>query len=467
MKRIIFFIGLMLSTTIHTIAQELLIQSTESVKTDSIRTTIRVRAGSSPKKVQIMLSMANTDQNCVVNINPLPTSTFSGHTFLNNPFPGVMISPNGANLEVVDVQLPADNGFSSIRHIDLLFSWNSMTHYGRVLTKRVRISVIPKSFTKMRDLGDNEWVNTANTFRDSTNTNKYEFIQFTDFVGFDNDRPNGRIQQQLMFKWGVAKTWKGKKFGWQHQWVRSFIFPDILFNRIDKTQTEVNYSYPGNIPVGILPNGQVPGFTSMDIWKYSNLQIGGKLVLLALKKGNFNVYVEPYARLIRNRPFFDTLKVEGSINDSSFVTMYSGAYGIDLYGKTDFKAIGKMQLDWTFGLMWIRLFHSNFRQINGPEIEQFQNVETKIPVNLRQKNTPIWFGNFRLKKPLTEKDNNYIYLRGSYLLQTGKYQPLSIETDTNGGPLFNLSNEKRKFYNHFFQLQLGVSIDLNSLFKKE
>ena len=310
-------------------------------------------------------------------------------------------------------------------------------------------------------------VYTDNIHDDNTNINKVEYNQFTDFAGFENDKPNGRLQTELRCKWGISKKWYGKEDKWQVQFVRSVIFPDVLLNRIDKSQKEETYNYPAYLNSSFNPDSSTPTFTTTGIWKYSNLHIGTRIILIALKKDNFRFHLQAGAGLVRNRPFVDTLVSQSGKTDSSiFRPTYSMAYNVELFGKTLFIEKTSLNLDFNVGIMWLYLHDSYYKQYDAAVVDPYNKASVLLPVDYPAKKVrPVYMVSFKLTKNIGTAVDHYAYLRGSWMYQTGEYFPVYKRTINTGEVIYQKSNAATRFYNNFLQIQVGISLDLNDLLK--
>jgi hypothetical protein len=303
----------------------------------------------------------------------------------------------------------------------------------------------------------------------NTNINRFEFVQYTDFLGFDADRPNGLLQQEFRFKWAINapfnKEWYGK--GWL-KWrpFRSIILPDILFNRIDKSSKELNYPLGITQPTNASAKDSIrPYTTTMDILKYSNLNIGGRVIIAAFKADNFRFHLQYGFKLLRNRPFIaDTIKTgpdSGRIA-SDYRPFYSFIHQIELYGKT---SLNKEDINLSFfaGIMWIRMKDSYYKQFDAAVVDPLNRATALLPANnpaVKRNSKPIWYYNIQLEKDWGKENANATFFRVNYFYQKGNYQRL-LNGTANRPPTF----VNDRFHNHFLQLQLGVKLGLDKIFK--
>lgn len=302
---------------------------------------------------------------------------------------------------------------------------------------------------------------------DSSNTNKLEFVQFTDFLGFENDRPNGLLQQEFRFKWALNRRMRpiGNR-GVYTQFFRSLVFPDILLNRIDKSKQELDYSYTKSLPGTLGKDSGIKKLTTMDILRYTNFQVAARLVIFALHTKHYRVHLQTGARLFRNRPFYtDTVKtgIDSGKVRSDFRAIYSLAPNIEVYAKVlNIEETG-VYMDMILGVMQLRLLDSYYAQYDAAVVDEFNRATTIIPVTTfpKRRPSPIWYISTRLAKDWGEENSNSIFFRVNYYRQTGEHNVIVRQPPSPQPPVFS----KEKFHNHFMQLQLGVSLGLDNLFK--
>ncbi|MBL7727434.1 MAG: hypothetical protein JNM68_07115, partial [Dinghuibacter sp.] len=208
-----------------------------------------------------------------------------------------------------------------------------------------------------------------------------------------------------------------------------------------------------------------PMLSTMDIFRYSNLQIGGRVILLALEKNNFRLQFEAGAKLLRNRLFVDTLRAgpdSGKVADDlrpvhSFITM------IDLYGKTLLSKKDDIRLEFNAGIMWVTLKDSYYEQFDAAVKDAYDRATVLLPVNkagINRNSRPISYVNLRLNKDWGENKTNAAFFRVNYYYQTGTWQKNMRGGNDPLPPVFVDS----KFHNHYLQLQLGLALDVKKLF---
>jgi hypothetical protein len=445
-----------------------------AIRSSADEDIITVQEGAADIKIRVQIT---DSKNAVIvtATDPLGNTATQGVDYTCNfgvpPVPLVFynfnLAPASFMMESFTITIPADGVTESPEHFELHFTWPNALDAAKPHHRVLKVKIFDQSVKKSHIAGYEKPV-TSKLHRDHSNSNKSEYIQFTDFTGFDNDRPNGRLQTELRFKWGIAKNWRGREGGWQYQFLRAVIFPDILFNRIDKSQKEEAYDYRTYIKGPPNQDSLAPKFATMDIWKYSNFQVGGRLVLLTLKKENFRLQLQGSIRLIRNRPFVDTtISQSGKTDSSIFRSTYSVSYSAELYGKTLLDAKKHINLDFTAGIMLLYLRDSYYEQYDAAAIDQFNRATVLLPVRYpSQRVRPIYNFSFRLSKNVGEDKDHFVYLRTNWMYQTGKYNPVYKRVDNAGQTVYQVSNEPRRFYNNFLQVQAGISLDIKTLFQK-
>ncbi len=303
----------------------------------------------------------------------------------------------------------------------------------------------------------------ATMVSDPTNYVKVEVVQYTDILGIKNDRPNGLLQYQGLVKIPLNRKRKEYPNGASVQWFRSFIV-DVTVNRVDKSKAEVDYDYTAFL----VDNNSAkkttnPWLATMDIWRYSNFQAGLRIVPLAFEMDNFRIQIQAGYKVIKNLPFSaDTIRsgVDSGKVKSDFRSVYSGAKFIELFIKT-IKMDHNVDFSMNTGFMWIKLMDSYYQQIDVFQQDPFQRSIALTTLNSFQSSRPIWFNSIRLGFALGEEKVATTFLRMNYMLQKGRYlKPLGVIVD--GQPV---QFEDRKFYNNFFQVHVGLTLELDKLLK--
>ncbi len=465
---LIIFTIFFLNKNLH--AQNLIFKCDEKMFAGENEILLIVKEGTKDTSIRLELKIENTDKEVTVMVNDFKrnTATFADDYYYTIPniLPAALVFNQDSNMQqVIILTIKNDAITEQTEYAELHFKWRSLTEKDKEYHKVLKLKIIDIS----KKIHNSEKKDTEKRHTDVSNINKMELSQFTDFIGFDNDKPNGRLQQEFRFKWAIAKTWHGRKDGWQYQFLRSVLLPDILINRIDKSQKEETYNYPAYLRKSANPDSSAPKFTTMDIYKYSNFQIGMRAIFLALKKDNFRFHIQGGIKLIRNKPFADTSTVQGGKTDSAiFRPTYSVAYTAEVYGKTTLSEEGALNMEFNAGIMWLHLKDSYYRQYDAAVIDPYNKATVLLPVSYPSKHVrPIYMFSVRLTKELSKEKDHYIYFRCNYMYQKGKYNTVEKRITNTGIITYKTNPEPVKFYNHFMQLQLGFSLDLKDLFQKK
>lgn len=304
---------------------------------------------------------------------------------------------------------------------------------------------------------------------DPTNIWRTEYNQYTDLLGFDNQRPNGLLQQELIVKFPIKLPVFGnpkKKF--KLQFARSIVFT-ALFNRIDKSKESQNYPSGTALPSDATQIDSLkPFLTTLDIFKYSNLQLGLNFNFFTIHAGNFRINFDYEFSLLRNRPYYsDTIRFNNSTFTKNDVRpIYSHVQKLEVYMNND-KPIGeRFDVIINAGIMHIALKDSYYEQFDAGEVDIFDRATTLLPasdaINGRKAEEILFFGGM-LKYKWGTNLKNSVYFRTNYYYQTGEYRRYAGPTNIIDPKRF----EERRFYNHFLQLQLGVALQLNKFFGVE
>lgn len=287
--------------------------------------------------------------------------------------------------------------------------------------------------------------------------------EFTDFTGFQSDNPTGIIQQEFTGTVFRQMTQKDLKKIYTFRGVSL----NILFNRIDKSNNTLNY------PVGsLLANGGTnpyvaPFMTTMDIFKYSNTQFGINVPVLFFKPSTSSTLSLNYGfSVIRNKPYYsDTIKygIDSGNNSSNLRPTYSFANKLELEYQTKFTGDdnGSFGISAKVGLMYISLKDSYYRQFDAASIDPYNKItalaSTSSSIGGSQ---PIIYSSICLEKLMGANKENSVFFRLNYYFQSGKYNAAKSSNVTGGIPAF----EERNYYNHFMQVQTGVTLDVGKLF---
>lgn len=296
---------------------------------------------------------------------------------------------------------------------------------------------------------------------------KFSFTQYTDLQGFDNDKPNGVLQEEFRFLWPTnGKSINGKG---NFYLFRSVTFPTILLNRIDKSKKSRDYPVGKTIPRNpASKDSMLPYLTTMDIFKYSNLQIGGNVVLLAYKASNTLLQLQYGFSLLRNKPYYgDTIKsgVDSGRVADDFRPVYTFQNKFELNVQSSIKDYD-FNIAASAGVMLINMRDNYYKQFDASVVDPFNQNTSLLPANdafIKRKPKPIWYFSGVLEKKFGEEDQNNVFFRVNYYYQTGKFNRLRGKYEPPRPPLFY----EDRFHNHFLQLQFGVTLGVERLFKKD
>lgn len=286
---------------------------------------------------------------------------------------------------------------------------------------------------------------------DATNTIKTEFVSYTDLKGFDPDAPNGLAQNQFLFKWPIEKHWVVNHEKFKLQYLRSFLFPNFLLNRIDKTNDVLLYKTRFD-SLDTNNNGIVDSFplkdrnvNSFDVIKYSNMVLNGKLTLITIKLPKSRVMFEYDLTVYRMR--VDTSKI-----GKTFDPIYAISHGPHLFFETGDEALPTaFQLRVIFGYEVLRIRSNTFSQVDGISSSvQSDTLFSKTPFYpYVKKSSKIWALSARLSRSISKDDKTSIFFRFNLSWQKIKNNNL-------------ITPNIVKSFNQYAQFQLGLNLDINA-----
>jgi hypothetical protein len=304
--------------------------------------------------------------------------------------------------------------------------------------------------------------------KDESNTFKSFVSQFTDLNGFDNQKPNGLLQEELVLKFPLAKNrrqWNKKNEKTFYQYFRSVVFTGLL-NRIDKSKSAQEYPVGATLPILKDNKDSIQSYlTTMDIFKYSNLQLGLNFNVITFHTGNFRINLDYEFGVLRNRPYFaDTIKVlDTQFAKTELRNIYSFVHKFEFYANND-KLIGKdFGAAINGGLMLVRLRDSYYKQFDAASIDAFGRANALLPANEKRTARPIWFLTGTFSKKWGAENKSITYLRISYNYQTGMYTPYYGDPKVTPGNYSPSKFRSSNFHNHFLQIQLGVALDIDKI----
>ncbi len=338
--------------------------------------------------------------------------------------------------------------YSSNEYFDIIFSWPDLLNTAPEKTKRLVLHIhkLKKKYWRQKD---------------PSNTPKLELIQYTDFLGINSDRPNGVFQQQLLFKWPINKTYWPLCDNFKVQLFRSVLIPNVLLNRIDKAKDDSSVLVPLGMSTVLSPNSSIPDtvsnvVSSFDLIRYANTIIESSVNILTLHVDRTRIYLNYNIGLVRNR-IYDTISQEKPVSRP----IYSRITGWHVYVKSVLDPKASLNIELEGGYRRVNLKDNFFKQYDVYAYENGRVKSIRFPVQSddeKMKSKPIYYVSTKLSKDWGKESTNYIFLRFKYQWQSGHYKFYS-----KGIPD---SERSEQFTNHFFQVNLGVSLGLEDLFKK-
>ena len=178
-----------------------------------LRDTVVIKEGKTDKTVRIKLQITKTNKDVLLKVDDLLQNNaekdidYSFADALPRKY-SFTASNNMTNIIILTVKANTNKKEEVFAELDL--KWASLTEENKMLHKILVIKIIDADI-KESAIAEAEKPEDPYKHKDNSNGNKHEYIQYTDFAGFDNDKPNGRLQSELRFKWGIAKTWHGQE----------------------------------------------------------------------------------------------------------------------------------------------------------------------------------------------------------------------------------------------------------------
>lgn len=295
---------------------------------------------------------------------------------------------------------------------------------------------------------------------DTTNTIKTEFVQYTDFLGFGNDRPNGLLQQQFLFKWPLIKKQYSLSKNFKIQFLRSILLPNILFNRIDKASDKNSLLSPISYTISqIDSSGAIkdtslsPVLSSFDLLRYNSLKLEARIILLAVTINNTRIHLQIQGGLMRNK-VQDTVTSKESIEKP----IYSFTSGMSIYAKSLLDVKKQINIIIEAGYNRIKLNDNFFKQYDVYKLDLNEKKSIAFPTaeSYNRNSKAIYYGSITLTKDWGKESKNSLFFRALYNYQSGTYRFYRKDRP-------DIVTEER-YYNHFLQFHLGVSLGFEKLF---
>lgn len=414
----------------------------------------------------LKLKMLNTtaDVNARLSDNEINTATLNtDYKYSVRSLPvNIAFDSDGNHEQPLRITVPKGESASEDLYAELNIAWSSLLDKDKTLHKQLVIKIIKKAKDKEAPKAE---VPKTGRVDDPYNYFKAEVVQYTDISNIKNDKPNGLLQFQGIVKIPLNHHKTITKSGWFHQSMRAVLL-DVLLNRIDKSKDEVDYNYTTYLYENDkAKKSNNPWLSTTDIWRFSNLHVGVRLVPLTVGKKDFRVQFQTGLKLLKSLPYSeDTIRsgIDSGKVKSDFRSVYSFTKYIELYFKY-YNAKDKINLSLNTGVMWLKLLDSYYEQIDIYQQDPFQKAIALSPVTESRKSHPMWFVSLRAGKALGKEETVSAFLRLNYTLQKGTYyKPLTTVLDGRPVPF-----EKKWFYNNFFQVHFGTTFDLDNIFSKK
>lgn len=396
----------------------------------------------------VVYQITGINQPIRVDVTEVNRSTIPARTISSNAFPGHnnFVAASSYS-DRIDFNLPAATTYSKYDYVEFLFKWPDLLKLGQEKEKRLVIKIHQRKTL--------DWV------ADVTNTSKLEIIQYTDFLGINSDRPNGVFQQQLLFKWPIVKSYWNISKNLKVQPFRSVLIPNILLNRIDKAKDDSSILVPLGISIVPPRTGGVSDTIanvvgSFDLIRYANTIIESSVNLFTVHLDKTRIYLQYDFGLLRNR-ILDSISQDKAVSRP----IYSYLTGWHLYAKSLLDPKAELNIEVEFGSRRVNLQDNFFKQYDIYAFENGSVRSIRFPVRTpdeTNKSKPIYFSSVKLSKDWGKESTNYVFFRLKYQWQKGTYKFVYKDLPRNF--------QTESFYNHFFQVNLGVSLGLEDLFKK-
>ncbi len=305
---------------------------------------------------------------------------------------------------------------------------------------------------------------------DITNRAKLEFVNYTDFKGYEQEQPNGVAQSQFLFKLPINKHYKLWKDGdTKRQWFRSFIMPNFIFNRIDKSnepvKMEPTYSKYGDSAV------LSPVINTFDFLRYSNFILNTKLVVFTIIRPDSRFQFQLNGSLYKIK--IDSAKItKGVLGQDSLFTnkdtttalnpVWAQSFGADLYYDTHFTDF-PFNFRFILGAIIIKSKSSEYRQADVASTLPDNSQKTALLIGKNHKfSSPIWTFSATVTKSLDLKkasstENHYLFFRYNY-----SWQSFNGNVLKSRNPVIY---EKRRLNNNYSQFQFGIDLNFDEFFK--
>jgi len=266
----------------------------------------------------------------------------------------------------------------------------------------------------------------------------YRYRIYSDFVGINDDQPNGLLQTEIYFSWPLSKNTyeKGPKF------FNNLVIPDFAILKIDDKNRFLNViHFPDTISVF------KKGINSLQFLQYASLRSSAKLNILKLKFSDYSVYLDILGSCYRTG-INDTTKSEPEKFINSFGAGLNFFVNSRKFLKGPTENLYGFKLDLVFTIFWHDIISNEYTLVKVIQ----DDLDERL---IKDKNISEYKG------PLSIIQTQVVYnppdQKTEYFLRFSYFTYLTA--------LF----QNREFEYSFIQLQLGISklIDENFFGKKE
>lgn len=407
--------------------------------------------------LKINIQSKTKKKNICIRVMDMHEGTADSNDYVFNEPGNFELNSGNAYSTVLSITIKKDDKEEKDEYIKLHFLFASAEDSSQV--DSTLLITIQDQDTKQKKIDLYSKLNWAS---DTTNNIKTEFVQFTDFLGFANDRPNGLLQQQFLFKWPIVKRYLVLDKNIRIQPLRSILFPNLLFNRIDKSGDN-GLLFPVSTTIREIDSSNSvqkdtslsPVISSFDIHRYTAQKIEARLILFALFIGKTRIHLEYIPAIIRNR-IADTITSKGKTERS----VYSFSSGWAIYLKSDLDKKTQLNIESEIGYIKFYLKDNFFKQYDVFKLDNTEKRAIALPVGEKYNRTqaPIYYFRISLNKEWGKESKNSAFFRFRYNYQTGKFKYYDIKK-----PAYI---REEHYFNHYLQLQLGISLGFETLFSK-